>query len=198
MNKDTDIWSEKEFSEAADRTRIYSELSYPESKEKLEEEHNNNNIWATYQLGISYLNGWFGFPVNEKLGVEYLNIAKEQIYDFYTDLEIFYWNKDMYEECICEQIEKVEKNIDKPYLAKNMVNFCFEEVTEKDNTQNIFNTLFPILLQKGLEGRYGALMILSHIFSEEWYTGRMFSSNKKLGDMFRKKAEDISKKEQHV
>ena len=101
-----------------------------------------------------------------------------QRYDFYTDLEIFYWNKDMYEECICEQIEKVEKNIDKPYLAKNMVNFCFEEVTEKDNTQNMFNTLFPILLQKGLEGRYGALMILSHIFSEEWYTGRMFSSNK--------------------
>lgn len=194
MNKDVDTWSEEEFSEAIKLSGEYSRLPYPESKERLAEEHNNNNIWATYQLGISYLNGWFGFPENEELGVEYLNIAKQQIFDFYTDLEIFYWNKGMYEECISEQIEKIEKNADKPDLAENMVNFYFEEVTEKDNMKNVFRMLFPILLQKGLEGRYGALMILSHIFSEDRYPGRMFSSNKELGKMFMEKAEAVHKK----
>lgn len=174
MNKDIDTWSKEEFTEAIMKSGKYSELSYPESKEKLIEEHNINNIFATHQLGISYLNGWFGFPVNEKLGIEYLNIAKQQVFDFYTDLEIFYWNNDMYEECISEQIEKIERNLNKPSLSESIVNFCFEEVTEKDNKENLFRMLFPILLQKGLEGRYGALMMLSHIFYKEWFPGRSF------------------------
>ena len=166
-----------------------------EYKEKLLELVDKKNPYAIQEVANCYLMGLHGFEKNINIGFNYYNTLNEQFdYIFLFDIENILWNEESLRDgLITMHIYAVENN--------HTSGHSFANIVDDSKTQSFYKELFeycyPRYLGLALSGSYGACVVLSNVYGDEWFPGREECGIKRdvlLSDYFKKLSEQQKEK----
>ena len=191
----------EQISKFLDEYNSIENLSDEEYTDVLQKQCEEENPYSLYSMGCMLINGERGIEKNIELGIKYVKHAQRITGYKWTNLQPDFYNSGMYEECVQDFIECIEAGAEEP---TNFISFKFDNGIEWEG--DAFKKLFPFILKKGINGSYGALVMLEHIFGDDDYLGRTFEPNKELSNIFREMQKDSHKtdlaiykiKEQHI